>query len=64
MPVVLVSKDTNLRIKAEALGIRAQDYENDRIPDVSIFTAKFVSSKCQWKCSVRSRATGRPMQRR
>ena len=35
MPVVLVSKDTNLRIKAEALGIRAQDYENDRIPDVS-----------------------------
>jgi PhoH-like ATPase len=35
MPVVMVSKDTNLRIKAEALGIRAQDYENDRIPDVS-----------------------------
>jgi len=33
--VVLVSKDTNLRIKAEALGIRAQDYENDRIPDIS-----------------------------
>ncbi|NNF07692.1 MAG: PhoH family protein [Candidatus Eisenbacteria bacterium] len=30
-PVVLVTKDTNLRIKADALGIRAEDYETDRI---------------------------------
>ncbi|MGC8854399.1 MAG: PhoH family protein [Halothiobacillaceae bacterium] len=31
--VVLVSKDINLRIKATALGIRAEDYENDQVLD-------------------------------
>ena len=30
-PVVLVSKDTNLRIKADTLGLAAQDYETDKI---------------------------------
>jgi PhoH-like ATPase len=30
-PVVLVTKDTNLRIKADALGLRAEDYESDRV---------------------------------
>ena len=30
-PVVVVSKDTNLRIKADALGLRAQDFESDRV---------------------------------
>jgi PhoH-like ATPase len=30
-PVVLVTKDTNLRIKADALGITARDYETDKI---------------------------------
>lgn len=30
-PVVLVTKDTNLRIKADALEIRAEDYETDRV---------------------------------
>ncbi len=31
VPVVLVTKDTNLRIKADALGLTAEDYESDRI---------------------------------
>ena len=31
--VVLVSKDINLRIKATAIGIRAEDYENDQVLD-------------------------------
>jgi len=31
VPVVVVSKDTNLRIKADALGLRAEDYESDRV---------------------------------
>ncbi len=31
--VVLVSKDINLRIKAAALGILAEDYENDQVLD-------------------------------
>lgn len=30
-PVILVTKDTNLRIKADALGIRSEDYETDRV---------------------------------
>ncbi len=30
-PVILVTKDTNLRIKADALGIKAEDYETGRV---------------------------------
>lgn len=30
-PVILVSKDTNLRIKADAIGLIAQDYESDKV---------------------------------
>src|SRR5204863_471170 len=30
-PTILVTKDINLRIKADALGLEAQDYETDRI---------------------------------
>jgi len=30
-PVCLITKDTNLRIKADALGITAQDYESDKV---------------------------------
>jgi PhoH-like ATPase len=30
-PVILVSKDTNLRMKAKALGVPAQDYTSDKI---------------------------------
>lgn len=33
VPVVLVSKDINLRIKASIYGIQAEDYENDRALD-------------------------------
>jgi PhoH-like ATPase len=31
VPVVLVSKDTNLRIKADALGLIAEDYSSDKV---------------------------------
>jgi PhoH-like ATPase len=31
LPVVLVTKDTNLRIKADALGLRAEDFESETI---------------------------------
>ncbi len=31
IPTILVSKDINLRIKADALGLLAEDYENDRV---------------------------------
>ena len=32
-PVVLVSKDINMRVKAAALGLVAEDYENDKVLD-------------------------------
>ncbi len=31
-PVVIVTKDINLRIRADAAGLRAEDYESDRVP--------------------------------
>src|SRR5262245_59431476 len=35
---VLVSKDINLRIKADALGMLAEDYENDRVLIKDLYT--------------------------
>lgn len=49
---ILVSKDINLRIKADALGLMAEDYENDRVLikdlytgmiDLSVSTEKMAS---------------------
>jgi len=34
-PVIFVTKDTNLRIKADALGLVAQDYESDEVEDAA-----------------------------
>ena len=36
-PVIFVSKDINLRIKAKALGIPTEDYETDKVSDMNIF---------------------------
>lgn len=33
--IILVSKDVNLRMKAKALGLLAQDYRNDHVKDIS-----------------------------
>jgi PhoH-like ATPase len=33
--IILVSKDVNLRMKAKALGLTAQDYRNDHVKDIS-----------------------------
>lgn len=30
-PVILISKDTNLRMKAKSIGLTAQDYNNDKV---------------------------------
>jgi len=35
---ILVSKDINLRIKADALGLLAEDYENDRVLIKDLYT--------------------------
>lgn len=37
-PVVVVSKDTNLRIKADALGLDAEDYETDKVDIEELYT--------------------------
>ncbi len=36
-PVVLVTKDTNLRIKADAVGLSAQDYTSDRVDIADLY---------------------------
>jgi PhoH-like ATPase len=33
--IILVSKDVNLRMKAKALGLKAQDYRSDHVKDIS-----------------------------
>jgi PhoH-like ATPase len=40
-PCILVSKDINLRIKADALGLAAQDYESDRVRIQDLYTGMF-----------------------
>ena len=37
-PVVMISKDTNLRIKADALGLNAADYETDKVDVKELYT--------------------------
>lgn len=37
-PVVLVSKDTNLRLKADALSLAAEDYETDKVNVGDLYT--------------------------
>jgi PhoH-like ATPase len=38
---ILVSKDINLRIKADALGLEAEDYETDRVSLKDLYTGMF-----------------------
>lgn len=46
-PVVFVTKDTNLRIKSDAIGLPAEDYESDKvdIEDLYSGTAQVMLSK-------------------
>ncbi|MGF1539443.1 MAG: PhoH family protein [Pleurocapsa sp.] len=37
-PVIVISKDTNLRIKADALGLNAADYETDKVDVEDLYT--------------------------
>jgi PhoH-like ATPase len=47
LPVVFVTKDTNLRIKADAVGLTAQDYESDKVSleDLYSGTAEVLLSR-------------------
>ena len=47
-PVIMVSKDTNMRIKADTLGLTAEDYETDKIDVDDLYTGigeVFVSAE-------------------
>ena len=37
-PVIVVSKDTNLRIKADVLGLKTEDYETDKVNVDELYT--------------------------
>lgn len=39
-PVIIVTKDINLRIRADAAGLRAEDYESDRIQLSELYTGQ------------------------
>ncbi len=41
VPTILVTKDINLRIKADALGLQAEDYETDRVLLTDLYTGMF-----------------------
>jgi PhoH-like ATPase len=43
-PTILVSKDINLRIKADALGLQAEDYESDRVFIKDLYTGMIESA--------------------
>lgn len=36
-PVIMVSKDVNLRMKSRAIGVPAEDYKNDKVKDERLF---------------------------
>ncbi|HXG49381.1 MAG TPA: PhoH family protein [Methylomirabilota bacterium] len=40
-PTILVTKDINLRIKADALGLQAEDYESDRVMITDLYSGIF-----------------------
>lgn len=42
IPVILVTKDINMRIKADALGIPAEDYETDKIEIEEVYTGSRI----------------------
>ena len=41
VPAILVTKDINLRIKADTLGLAAEDYETDRVLLTQLYTGMF-----------------------
>lgn len=41
IPAILVTKDINLRVKADALGLQAEDYESDHVRIQDLYTGTF-----------------------
>jgi PhoH-like ATPase len=51
IPTILVTKDINLRIKADAVGLQAEDYETDRIFLTDLYTGMFEKQVAPEKLS-------------
>lgn len=45
-PVIIVTKDINLRIRADAAGLRAEDYESDRVRLSDLYAGQLEKSVC------------------
>ena len=60
--IVLVSKDINMRIKATALGLAAEDYFNDKTIDDTdlLYTGRTVVSPDFWEKEVENSRAGSP----
>ena len=55
---VFVSKDINLRIKADALGLRVEDYESDAVAIEELYTG-FRDLRCSEELLIRFKSEGR-----
>ncbi len=38
LPVIFITKDINLRIKADTIGLKTEDYQNDKVPIEDLYT--------------------------
>jgi PhoH-like ATPase len=54
VPAILVTKDINLRVKADALGLQAEDYESDHVRIQDLYTGMFELSSAPGNDSPRS----------
>lgn len=47
--VILVTKDINLRVRADSLGFKAQDYENIKVRDTTAIDSEVVTVECSYE---------------
>ena len=45
VPVVMVTKDINFRVKCDALGVRSEDYYKDKIIDINVHSKEYLWQK-------------------
>ena len=59
--MVLITKDSNLRIKADAIGVQAEDYTTDRVEMDELYTGhKYLGSGCRPGRRLYDGASARP----
>ncbi|SDB84448.1 PhoH family protein [Williamwhitmania taraxaci] len=58
-PVILVTKDVNLRLKAKSLGLQSQDYLSDKVRDIDVIK-KEIDTLCDIDDSIIARLYQQP----